>query len=134
MSVSYRKIRDLISGLDFVFGSFTYEGLEHVIVEQKNTDLSSPAWHTFPSSLVRGVQINISSWVDSRFLKPIILHEFLEWLIREEFRIARDSYFYKKGSRKIAHVMASKFDEMYARELFDSATLRDYIGFKRSFN
>ncbi|MEM4182081.1 MAG: hypothetical protein QXX68_02945 [Candidatus Pacearchaeota archaeon] len=72
----------------------------------------------------------MSSWVDPKFIKPLVIHEFLEWLIREKFRAKDGSYFYKKGSRRIAHNLASKFDEMYARELFDELTLKEYRGFK----
>ncbi|MEM4182080.1 MAG: hypothetical protein QXX68_02940 [Candidatus Pacearchaeota archaeon] len=35
MKLLYERIRDLINNLNPVFGSFKYEGLEHLIIEQK---------------------------------------------------------------------------------------------------
>jgi hypothetical protein len=136
MNVNYQEIVALIESRKDVFGRFEYAGLEHVVVQQRFDYDKTPAWYSFPNSLVNGVQINFGQNTDLRFAKPILMHELAEWAEIENHRDSGDmhNYTYKKGSRLLAHRKATKFDERYANDLFDEALFKEYLAYKQKLS
>ena len=128
----YPEIRDLMEGRRDLFGEFVYLGLKHRVVHREKVSAETPADYVFPNDDVDGVEINVWNNADLRFAKPIVLHEFTEWLARERFRRARGPFFhaYEPGSKATAHAIATGFDEKYAQEIFDEQTLKDYLAYK----
>lgn len=134
VEMRYPQIRDLIDKRQKLFGEFDYIGLTHRVVQGDKSVKQTPADFMFPNGNVDGVEITLWQNADLRFAKPIIFHEFVEWLARERFRKGEGplSHAYQPGSRETAHKKATAYDLRFAREIFDDNLFKEYMDYKTS--
>jgi hypothetical protein len=131
MEIKYEAIRDAISrvGLeDYTF--FEAGGLDHCLVYEPQGDEKSPARYSYPSRQVNGADIIMWETIPEQFRRPVLLHEVAEVLLRKPN--------YQKSGFELgfeeAHLSAKEWDERFAKETLDRATLAEYLKYKSTFS
>ena len=128
-NINYEELKKIINEINIKLGSqFEYKDKEfyicthkHLKKDKKNGEIPI-FWQT--NSSVADYDIYIATNVIKKeFRKPVLMHETLEAFLHGE----NSKELGGDVALKMAHTIATKYDEKYAKEILNNDLFREYI-------
>jgi hypothetical protein len=133
MEINYQELKQVVENIKFeYYEHFSYNGLGYILFPCEYTEeerLNGDCPFFYINSDLADLDIYFANnFMDPKFNKPILLHEILEASL---LNILDGDY---STSLNKAHEIANKFDDKYAREIFDDKTYEDYCSLKKKMD